>query len=148
MACLWNTLHKMEDGRQLNLVWCLTENWPDWSYRQTCLRTILLCNEAGQSEFRSLLEENYFMNTPVRLCVRARVYASVARARDSDWEKNRIPFFFFFLFLFFFFFWHYFPLWTIASSTTVLHCSLSCYLSLQFLTPFFLTSSLTQAFSI
>ena len=89
----------MEDGRQLNLVWCLIENCPDWSYRQTCLRTIVSCNEAGQRGFRSLLEENYFVNTSVRVWVRSRVYPSVTRARESDWEKTGIPFFFFFFVL-------------------------------------------------
>jgi len=44
------------------------------------LRNILLCNEAEQSGFRTFLEENYFVNKPVRVCVRARVYAFVARA--------------------------------------------------------------------
>jgi hypothetical protein len=41
-------------------------------------------------------------------------------------------------FLFFFFFW-----WTIAPSKIVFHCSWSCYLCFQFLTPMFFISSLT-----
>ena len=37
-------------------------------------------------------------------------------------------------------FWHYSPWWTVTSSKTVFHCSRSCYLRLQFLTPIFCRS--------
>jgi len=40
-----------------------------------------------------------------------------------------------------FFFWHKSPWWNLVSTKVVLHCSRSCYLRLQFLTPMFFRSS-------
>jgi hypothetical protein len=112
----------MEDGRQKNLVWCLIENCPDWPYRRTCLRTILLCDEAGHSGLWSLLEEkNDFVNTLVR-----------------SFLSSSSSFLFFFL-------WHCSRLWTTASSKIVLHWSLSCYCSLHFPTPIMIRSSPTDS---
>jgi hypothetical protein len=46
---------------------------------------------------------------------------------------------------FFFFFWHYNSWRTLASSKIVLHCSWSCDLHLQSLTPIFFRSSSTDS---
>ena len=72
---------------------------------------------------------------------------SFRSTRSWEWLRENAHTFLliFFFFSFFFFFCHCSPLWTTASSTTVLHRSLSCYLCLQFLKAFFFESSPTDS---